>query len=336
MSIEKSFQYIVKFFTFNFKLFGLLPTNEKFPLFFYLYSSVILIAITYSYQNVAFATNIPLPKSFENGSKFASLNSSIFRFATIIMPIIFYFFQWIDLKKHLCYYCKITKYLSQIYAIIGNDKKKFCLKQLRNFILIAIIIFLIIIIGIIYKFGYLNSKEHSIFFTTISFIPINYVPILIADFYWGIMLLFRCFFKQVNGKIKIIIINAQTLVKRAEQRNGGKIYFMQEFCNLSDQLDEMKSIHSELSTLLLEFNSLWSKQMLFFMIWRFSSFVSNIYVQFVVFLKSIDDVNMYGLGIISCCVTIFQFWIVINIIQSCADVTNEVIIIIFNYSIRVV
>lgn len=324
MSIENSFQLIIKFFQFNFKLLGLLPTYEKFRLFFYFYSMAILFVIIYLYQNVAFIKTSNLKHSLENASKFATLNGSVFRIATITMPIFIYLFQWIDLKKHLSYNHKITKYLCQIYAIIGNDKKKYCNKQLRNFILIALIIFIIITTGIIYKYNYVHPNENSIIIVAISHIPIIYVPILIADFYWGIMLLFTYFFKQVNGKIKIIIINAQTLVKRAEQRNGGKIHFMQEFCNLSDQLDEMKSIHCQLSVMLLEFNLLWSKQMLVFMIWRFSSFVSNIYVQFVVFLKSIDDINMYGFAITSCCVTIVQFWTIISIIQSCADVTNEV------------
>lgn len=321
MNFDTIYHFTVQFFRINFKLFGLLPAKENIKFPFYLYSSVILFLTIYGYQRMAYKNQHNYYIQF---SRFTSLTVGIYRISTIVIVVLIYLCQWFELNKHLRYNERVTKYLGHINTILGNDQMKYCKRKLGYFILIGLMLFIVFSISAFYRLKLYKGIEYII--DIILYLPIYYVVLMVADFYWGVMLIFTYFLKQINTKIKGIISAAQALIKRAELRNvSGKTYFMQQFCDLSDELDKMKAIHFDVSKLVLEFNSLWSKQIMVFLIIRFGAFVSSIYIELMVLLKYLNENDMYGLSVTNGCMTIVQFWTVLSIIQSCADVTNEVI-----------
>lgn len=322
-TIEEEIQYVVKFFILTFKLFGLLPiiTTKKYYYFSYIYSIIIFIFIEYIYYSTSFFYRYQYKFSYENVSQIVNTIMKLMKISIVLMLFLMYTCQLKDFQKHLSYNDKIQKYLTKINNILGNNLKSYCKNKLRKYVTSIIMIFIFFSIGTIYR-GKFKADTHAT--VNFGYLPINFIIYLMVDFYWGIMLVFTYFFKQINFKIKIIIENAQLLVKRAEQRDFGKIYFMQKYCDLSDRLDEMESIHFKLSIFVLQFNMLWSKQLLFFLIWRFADFVFNLYAEIMTILRFENLANISGFLVTNGIVIIVQFWTLISVVHSCADVTKEV------------
>lgn len=103
-----------------------------------------------------------------------------------------------------------------------------------------------------------------------------YMPVMIVRFYenifYGGLLLLNLVFKEINEK----------LVKIVTMTNSSEFYRkMEKYCELSEELDRLSSLHFTLSELTLSFNTVYEYQLFFWMAVQFGGLIIRGFYQYI-------------------------------------------------------
>lgn len=274
------FKLIFHAFNGIFKVFGLLPVirynkSRLNVICFYIYSMVCLSFMIHYYEDWSFVANA----NIKFVSSLTILYSKSLQFTSITLLVLVYFFQHLSCMKRLKIEETIEGFLVALNGKCFFDHRK-AQKQIICFAATVIITNIPYEITLFVK-NY-NSGTQNLFLAAVYIVPSALITLLI-DYYCGCMLLSAFYFKQINSSVAIIIGRIKGLLRKVHTLGyDKKNKFMQEFCNLSDQLDEMAVFHKKLSVITLRYNEMWSNLTLLFVIWRFFLLTTQLYIDFII------------------------------------------------------
>lgn len=282
---EKYLQYTIKFYDTFFKIFGLKPPGKnksKPSIFYYLYPLIIFTGF-FAY-NKMMTDNINISSEFhgrKTGLPKLYIDSAYV--TSMIMFAFIYFYQNknIFLINDLHQSAEIvTKKINKKIGGYNNDDFN---KGLIKFIIFVIFLNFAYGYGVALKLQLGGKIGVNIIFKGIVYaIPTTIIAVT-TDYYCGNMFFITFYFKQLNHYIKNnIVTKANDLIFEVENRIVERKYqYMQEFCMLSDELDELAMLHEELCNIALRFNELWEKQICAYTLWRSYIFLAQLYMEFI-------------------------------------------------------
>lgn len=246
----------------------------------------------------------------------------ILNFTSELMTGIVYFFQYIILSKQLHFEIKVKNLLLHINEIIALDTNT---KGRKEIIIYSLIV---IVTNFIYEFPLfiMHFFEQNSIILAIFYILPTFVASLLTDYYCGGILLAAFYLKAINTNVMNVIDKIKHLIDRQTKKNQN----MQEFCDLSDRLDEMQMFHRNVCTMTMEWNRLWSMLTLIYIIWRLFLMVMELYYIFIVMKLSRNNASSeydfigMGNGMAMFLVVSFVYSLV-KISFCCQKVINEVI-----------
>lgn len=280
---EKYLTYTIKFYDNLFKICGLKPLgkNSSNPTFFY-YLYPLTIFFGFLIYNKLMTDKINISSEFhgrKTGLPKLYIDSAYV--TSMIMFALIYFYQNknISLNNDLQECAKIV--VKKINNKIGQNN------DALNRGLIKFIIF-VIFLNLAYGYGVALKLQlggkigvNMIFNGFLYAIPTTIISVT-TDYYCGSMFFITFYFKQLNNYIKNVVTRANDLINDVENRIVERKYqFMQEFCILSDELDELAMLHEELCDMALKFNELWTKQICAYTLWRSFIFLAQLYMEFI-------------------------------------------------------
>lgn len=324
MSAIDLFKLVIRTFNFIFKVFGLLPViryNKSRLNFicFYIYSTVCFSILICYYDDWSMVAT--------RNTKFVSdltfLYSKSLNFTSQTLLVLVYFFHHINLMKRLKIEETIEQFLDDLNGKCPFDDRK---AQKHIIIFVAIVIVTNVPYEVVLFVKNFSSGTHNVFMAAIYVVPSALITLLI-DYYCGCMLLCAFYFKQINKSVATIMARIEKLLRKVHSSSYKKKQrFMQEFCDLSDQLDDMAVLHKKLSVITLRYNEMWSKLTLLYVIWRFFLLTTQLYIDFII----VKLVIIYGQSAwLIQLITIFMGYTYISsflkIVLSCRKVMKEVI-----------
>lgn len=192
--------------------------------------------------------------------------------------LIIYLLQHLNIIQRMRYEIKIEQFLSQVNQVIQLDHK--CAHRY-----ISIYIIIVISTNFLHEFSLYTRhiEEVNNIFLTINYVLQSIIPTLLTDYYCGCLLVSSYYFRQINKHLTIVIYQLIVLTKHIQARryDKRKYQFMQEFCNISDRIDEIAQTHRKLCEMTIEYNRLWSKLTLIYFIWKFYLLVTQLYINFI-------------------------------------------------------
>lgn len=318
------FKLIYQLFDEIFKIFGLLPQNHfKSPqlnlIIFYIYSITFLSITIYYYKDWSFVARSNLPFV----SNLTIFYSKSLHVTGIGIITIVYLLQHLNLAERLKFEAEAKIFLADVNQTVWSFNTR---NVGRNPVILYTAI--VIVTNVVYELPlYIeHSRAVNNAFLTVVYILQSVIPTLLTDYFCGGMLVVEFYFKHLNIQIRQIISRTIYLTNKVQIQNGDRKYnFMQQFCDLSDRLDRMAAMHKRLSCLTLEYNRIWSKLTLFYVIWRFYLLVTQSYVHFIVIKLAIQFWRSNVLAQVIGMILLFSHaYSLVKIAYCCQRVVNEV------------
>lgn len=254
--MNRNINSIINFHYVLFQLLGIIPFNiKKFPIIlFHFYSWFIFTVITYFYLRNTYYFQMRIKGWFDGDiSELARFFIQSFNFTCVGVFFTIYFYQNLNYHQQYIFANNAKQLLRQIgKSCAGKLQYR---KEFGKFIFFGPFMNFLGQGLVLWKFSLATSLLDHLNFLNI--VP-NCIILFLTDCYVGVMLLMAIHFKLLNVEVKRILVQATSLTREAELRDDRRKYmFMQDFCNLSDQLDRMAMFHRQLKACVSDFNQMY-------------------------------------------------------------------------------
>lgn len=331
--------FCLNFMLFLTQLFGILPYSYDRPSksltrnrFSFIYPFLVISTTLSCYLAMGMMFRDNLPKVTTSSAHIAGKTIYISVMCCLLFTYIIQYFKYRDVEilapraKRLC--MEILK-LSDLYKL--KYKNELALFTCKIFLVNALIIYF----GFVHISTVAPHLVKASHFYTFAWILPTYMVSIIPDLYFSVFLLFNIGFKQINLRIIDIMIEFRMLNICNDGLDERKFMRMKRFCDLSDRLDEMAIIHSELVSIVREFNGCFSAQILIWTIYIVMNSLLKAFFEYltlafyVLRLKLEFEIKFDTLFISNFMLLIMYLLKIGGVTKACSKVIGEVSIYLF-------
>lgn len=253
---------------------------------------------------------------------------NLFMIIWTIIFILTYVVQYLNYNNRKILITNGYKLFQKFYFnFLFKKTNRSYLKLILNWIFKLILNFVLIYLKLNMFFQMLDEQNNILYNCLIFFaglIPFL-ITIIIPNFFYFCLLVIYHLFKLIN--MEIIKIMNEAKINKINKRN--KIFSqMIKYCELSDNLDKLANLHSELCDILEQLSCYCSIHMLG---WSVNLFVSLLYGAFFLYTLVITDIRMLpntinidGMKILNLVQLIAVNLEIVSVALNCSNTCNEV------------
>lgn len=175
--------------------------------------------------------------------------------------------------------------------------------------------------------GSVTSKYWLITFFILPNVTVTVVP----NIFYGFMLAITYHYRLLNHRLRNImheLYNCNKPTISATTGDRQNYFFMKQSCHLSDEIDQLATLHEELTACTRTINRIFSVQLLFYMAYEMCIFISKLFIIYVFVeyeLRRLRSVkfNFYVLWY-NLVVFMVSFWTTSVLSHSCHSTMEEV------------
>lgn len=294
MSSGKQLLILRKFFAFSYfvtQVFGLWPYNidrtTRYNFSKFIYSIVLPLLTLYIYYTFGLTKLVLMQSGSSNyvQSKTMNMITDLYAIFIIVSYISMYVGQHFKFEISKSAYLKCVEVMNLLETFSNRNAN---LRKYFVNIFIKTIVFDVFNLLVLW----FNVHRSSNILASHPYLPIViYLPVMFVRLYenlfYGGVLAFGIFFKQLNQRLHKIVTTGKTS-EIHRKNNIGK------YCQLSDELDKLSKLHFELSEATKAFNSIFDIQLLLWIVVQLGGLIIRCFYQYVGIVHLLNSHESYA------------------------------------------